>query len=59
MNSSTPPKMEFDVVSVRLSAQAARRGPRHENVPKYGTVFNTVAPGTQLTGVLHRRIASP
>ena len=143
MNSSTPPKMEFDVVSVRLSAQASQarckdatitldtdmagntqafnpaelllaalsacmikgiervtpilkfdlRGvevrvhgvrqdvpPRlesiryeiivdtdepdrrldllHENVRKYGTVFNTVAPGTELTGVLHRKIAS-
>ena len=144
MNSSTPPKMEFDVVSVRLSAQASQarckdatitldtdmagntqafnpaelllaalsacmiKGiervapirkfdlldvevrvhgvrqdvpPRlesiryeiivdtdepdrrldllHENVRKYGTVFNTVAPGTQLTGVLLRKIASP
>jgi uncharacterized OsmC-like protein len=26
----------------------------HENVKKYGTVFNTVAPGTQLNGVLRR-----
>ena len=141
MNSSTPPKMEFDVVSVRLSAQASQarckdatitldtdmagnpqafnpaelllsalsacmiervtpilkfdlRGvevrvhgvrqdvpPRlesiryevivdtdepdrrldllHENVRKYGTVFNTVPPGTQLTGALHRKIACP
>ena len=143
MNRSTPPKMEFDVVSVRLSAQASQarckdatitldtdmagntqafnpaelllaalsagmiKGiervapirkfdlldvevrvhgvrqdvpPRlesiryeiivdtdepdrrldllHENVRKYGTVFNTVAPGTELTGVLHRKIAS-
>ena len=31
----------------------------HENVKKYGTVFNTVAPGTELTGALHRKIASP
>jgi hypothetical protein len=27
----------------------------HENVKKYGTVFNTVEPGTQLTGVLRRK----
>ncbi|MDO8349904.1 MAG: hypothetical protein Q7S94_01990 [Gallionella sp.] len=27
----------------------------HENVKKYGTVFNTVAPGTQLTGQLRRK----
>lgn len=26
----------------------------HENVKKYGTVFNTVAPGTTLNGVLRR-----
>jgi hypothetical protein len=26
----------------------------HENVRKYGTVFNTVAPGTMLSGVLVR-----
>lgn len=26
----------------------------HENVKKYGTVFNTVAPGTALAGVLRR-----
>jgi len=31
----------------------------HENVRKYGTVFNTVAPGTELSGVLHRKIPSP
>jgi hypothetical protein len=27
----------------------------HDNVRKYGTVFNTVAPGTDLKGVLVRR----
>ena len=26
----------------------------HDNVKKYGTVFNTVAPGTDLQGVLVR-----
>jgi uncharacterized OsmC-like protein len=30
----------------------------HDNVRKYGTVFNTVAPGTDLSGVLRRK-ASP
>ncbi|ODS56029.1 MAG: osmotically inducible protein C [Acidobacteria bacterium SCN 69-37] len=30
----------------------------HENVKKYGTVFNTVAPGTTLTGVLRRAAQS-
>jgi hypothetical protein len=27
----------------------------HENVKKYGTVFNTVSPGTDLSGVLVRK----
>lgn len=27
----------------------------HDNVKKYGTVFNTVAPGTALAGVVRRR----
>jgi hypothetical protein len=31
----------------------------HENVRKYGTVFNTVAPGTELTGALRRKSESP
>jgi uncharacterized OsmC-like protein len=28
----------------------------HENVRKFGTVFNTVAPGTALNGVLRRKV---
>lgn len=31
-----------------------RLEPLHENVKKYGTVFNTVSPGTLLAGVLRR-----
>jgi hypothetical protein len=27
----------------------------HDNVKKFGTVFNTVAPGTQVSGVMRRR----
>jgi len=27
----------------------------HDNVKKYGTVYNTVAPGTQLSGELKRK----
>lgn len=30
----------------------------HDNVRKYGTVFNTVAPGTRLDGVLRRATPS-
>ena len=29
---------------------------RHDNVRKFGTVFNTVAPGTALSGVLRRKV---
>ena len=29
----------------------------HDNVKKFGTVFNTVAPGTALSGVLRRKEA--
>jgi uncharacterized OsmC-like protein len=28
----------------------------HDNVKKFGTVFNTVAPGTQLAGVMRRKV---
>jgi uncharacterized OsmC-like protein len=28
----------------------------HENVKKYGTVFNTVKPGTTLAGVMRRKV---
>ena len=27
----------------------------HDNVKKYGTVFNTLAPGTDLSGEMHRK----
>ncbi len=30
----------------------------HDNVKKYGAVFNTVAPGTELSGVLRRKPAA-
>lgn len=31
----------------------------HENVKKYGTVFNTMALGTALSGKLRRKVAQP
>lgn len=30
----------------------------HDNVKKFGTVFNTLAPGTDLSGTLRRRLLS-
>jgi uncharacterized OsmC-like protein len=31
----------------------------HDNVRKYGTVFNTIAPGTNLSGTLKRKESEP
>lgn len=52
-----PPKMEsihYEIV-VDTDESDQRLSLLHENVKKYGTVFNTVAPGTELSGVLRRR----
>lgn len=52
-----PPKMEsirYEII-VDTDESEQRLNLLHENVKKYGTVFNTVAPGTDLSGVLRRR----
>ncbi|MDO8774658.1 MAG: OsmC family protein [Burkholderiaceae bacterium] len=52
-----PPKMEsirYEII-VDTDETDQRLNLLHENVKKYGTVFNTVAPGTDLSGVLRRR----
>ncbi|HEX8980410.1 MAG TPA: OsmC family protein [Parasulfuritortus sp.] len=53
----TPPGMEsIDYEIVVDSDEPDRRLELlHENVKKFGTVFNTVAPGTRLSGVLRRK----
>ena len=51
-----PPRLErieYEIV-VDTDEPNRRLELLHENVKKYGTVFNTVAPGTDLTGVLVR-----
>ncbi len=51
-----PPKMEsirYEIV-VDTDEPDRRLDLLHDNVRKYGTVFNTVAPGTELSGVLRR-----
>lgn len=51
-----PPRLEqisYEIV-VDSDESDARLALLHENVRKYGTVFNTVAPGTSLSGVLRR-----
>ncbi|TGM16707.1 OsmC family peroxiredoxin [Leptospira selangorensis] len=52
-----PPRMEsiFYKVIVDSEESEQRLNLLHENVKKYGTVFNTIAPGTNLSGVLVRR----
>jgi uncharacterized OsmC-like protein len=52
-----PPRME----SIRYEIEVETDEPEHrlallhENVKKYGTVFNTVAPGTDLSGIMLRK----
>ena len=51
-----PPRMEridYEIV-VDTDEPDRRLELLHDNVKKYGTVFNTVAPGTDLKGVLVR-----
>ncbi len=56
-----PPRMEsitYEIV-VDTDEPDRRLALLHENVKKYGTVFNTVAPGTELSGVLRRKDPAP
>ena len=54
-----PPRMESISYEIIVDTDEPERRLEllHENVRKYGTVFNTVAPGTELTGVLRRKQA--
>jgi uncharacterized OsmC-like protein len=51
-----PPRMERIDYEILVDTDEPDRRLEllHENVKKYGTVFNTVAPGTVLEGVLRR-----
>jgi uncharacterized OsmC-like protein len=54
-----PPKMAsitYEII-VDTDEEDHRLALLHENVKKYGTVFNTVAPGTKMGGTLRRRLA--
>ena len=53
----SPPKMtsiSYEIV-VDTDEPDRRLELLHDNVKKFGTVFNTVAPGTALSGVLRRK----
>jgi len=52
----SPPKMlriDYEI-TVDTDESDHRLALLHDNVRKFGTVFNTVAPGTELTGALRR-----
>lgn len=52
-----PPKMEsirYEII-VDSDEPDSRLELLHDNVRKFGTVYNTIAPGTDLSGVLRRR----
>jgi uncharacterized OsmC-like protein len=52
----TPPRLESIDYEIRVDTDESERRLEllHENVRKYGTVFNTVAPGTSISGIMRR-----
>jgi len=52
-----PPKMESITYGIIVDSDESEKRLEllHDNVKKYGTVFNTILPGTQLSGVLRRK----
>ena len=56
-----PPKLasiHYEII-VDTAESDQRLNLLHDNVRKYGTVFNTVAPGTALAGTLRRKVRTP
>lgn len=56
----TPPKFAriSYVISIDTSESEQRLALLHANLQKFGTVFNTVAPGTVLAGTIQRDVAA-
>ena len=52
-----PPRMESITYEIEVDTDEPehRLALLHENIRKYGTVFNTVAPGADLSGLLTRK----
>ena len=52
-----PPKMASITYEILVDTDEPDRRLEllHDNVKKFGTVFNTIAPGTQLSGTLRRK----
>ncbi|MEX2578371.1 MAG: OsmC family protein [Verrucomicrobiales bacterium] len=57
----SPPRMESILYEIIVDTDESdhRLELLHTNVKKFGTVFNTVAPGTSINGVLRRKEAQP
>lgn len=58
LRQDVPPRMEsidYEII-VDTDEPDRRLELLHDNVRKYGTVFNTVAPGTTLSGQLRRKV---
>jgi len=53
-----PPKMESITYEIIVDSDESEKRLEllHDNVKKYGTVFNTILPGTQLGGSLRRKV---
>lgn len=51
-----PPRMESIDYEIIIDSDESdhRLALLHDNIQKYGTVYNTIAPGTRLAGVLRR-----
>ncbi len=56
-----PPRMESISYEIEVDTDESdqRLALLHDNVKKYGTVFNTVVPGTQLSGLIMRKTPGP
>ena len=54
-----PPRMESIRYEILVDTDESdqRLNLLHDNVKKYGTVFNTVSPGTDLAGTMRRKLA--
>lgn len=52
-----PPRMESIDYEIIVDTDESDRqlAVLHDNIKKFGTVFNTIAPGTQLQGTMRRR----
>ncbi len=55
-----PPKLESIDYEIEIDTEETEQRIQllHTNVQKYGTVFNTVAPGTALSGTMRRAARS-